>query len=456
MVFVPHTSADVEAMLKAIGVRTIDDLFDTVPIRSDDEAFSGLPRALPEMEAVAETKRLAAANRTTADYRSFLGAGAYEHFIPAAVDHVLRRGEFFTAYTPYQGEASQGTLQAIYEYQSMICALTGLEVANASLYDGASAAAEAVLLAVRQTNRRAVALPRALHPAYRAVIATYTRHLGVELVDLPSAGGVTDVASLEKFDTPSDLAAVVVAQPNAFGCIEPADAVARWAKERQALCIGVVNPLSLAVLEPPGRWGADIAAGEGQPLGIPLSFGGPYLGFMAVRKSLARRLPGRLVGRTVDRNGEEAFVLTLQTREQHIRRERATSNICTNQGLCALAATVYLSLLGKEGLRRVALLNLDRSHYLFERVTAIEGVEAAWEKPFFNEFVLRLPCSAETVVRAMKKRGFLAGWPLSRWSDNWNDRLLLVCATETKSKKDCDDYAESLAEVCATEHPEGN
>ena len=451
MVFTPHTPAEIQSMLKTIGVSAIDELFESVPVETDDDVFTGLPARQSELEVTAECRRLAALNRDTSHYRSFLGAGAYEHFIPAAIDHVLRRGEFFTAYTPYQAEASQGTLQAIYEYQSMICALTDLEIANASLYDGASAAAEAVILAVRQTRRSCVALPRGLHPAYRRVIETYTRHLDVELVELPFAEGATDSEGLERLDLPADLAAAVVAQPNAFGCIEPAEAIARWAHERGALCLAVVNPLSLGLLKPPGQWGADIAVGDGQPLGIPLSFGGPYVGFMSLRKSLVRRLPGRLAGRTVDRNGNEGFVLTLQTREQHIRRERATSNICTNQALCALAATVYLSLVGKEGLRRVALLNLDRSHYLFREATALDGIYATWERPFFNEFVLRLPCSAEAVAKRMKERGFLAGWPLSRWSDEWDERLLLVCATETKSQRDCDDYLQALAEICFVE-----
>jgi len=447
MVFTPHTSAEVEAMLKTIGADSIEALFEAIPRQEREADFSALPTARSEMDVAAECRRLAGQNRGVHHYRSFLGAGAYEHFTPAAVDHILRRGEFFTAYTPYQAEASQGTLQAIYEYQSMICALAALEVANASLYDGASAAAEAVILAVRQTERKRVAVARGLHPASRRVIETYTRYLGVELVELPFAEGVTDVDTLSQKGLQSNLAAVVVAQPNAFGCIEPVETIARASHQGGALCIAVVNPLSLGILKPPGEWGADIAVGDGQPLGIPLSFGGPYVGFMSLRKSLARRMPGRLVGRTLDRNGKSGFVLTLQTREQHIRRERATSNICTNQALCALAVTLYLSLVGKEGLRKVALLNLDRSHYLFERATAIEGISAAWKRPFFNEFVLRLPASAEGVVRRMRKRGFLAGWPLTRWSKKWDKNWLLVCATETKSKRDCDEYVNALGQA---------
>jgi glycine dehydrogenase subunit 1 len=452
MVFTPHTPAEIQSMLQTIGADSIEALFEAIPKQERNADFSALPPPQSEMEVAADCRHLAGRNRGVHHYRSFLGAGAYEHFIPAAVDHILRRGEFFTAYTPYQAEASQGTLQAIYEYQSMICALTGLEVANASLYDGASAAAEAVILAVRQTNRARVAVARGLHPAYRRVIATYTRHLNIELVDLPFTDGVTDdltdTTALDKAGLGSDVAAVVVAQPNALGCIEPVEAIAAAAHKSGALCIAVVNPLSLAALKPPGEWGADVAVGDGQPLGIPLSFGGPYVGFMSLRKGLARRMPGRLVGRTLDRQGRVGLVLTLQTREQHIRRERATSNICTNQALCALAVTVYLSLVGKEGLRKVALLNLDRSHYLFDTATKIASVSAAWKQPFFNEFVLRLPCAAEAVVERMKKQGFLAGWPLSRWSAEWDDRLLLVCATETKSKSDCDDYVKALAGAC--------
>jgi len=455
MVFAPHTPAEIESMLRTIGAGTLENLFEDIPAQERQADFSALPAARSEMEVAAECRRLAHSNLSVHHCRSFLGAGAYEHFIPTAVDTILRRGEFFTAYTPYQAEASQGTLQAIYEYQSMICALTGLDVANASLYDGASAAAEAVVLAMRQTGRTGVALPRGLHPAYHRVIETYTRHLGVEWVELPFAGGSTDGGALSRLSGKPDLAAVVVAHPNALGCLEPAEAIARWAHERGAVCIAVVNPISLAVLRPPGEWGADVAVGDGQPMGIPPSFGGPYVGFMSVRKALARRMPGRLVGRTLDRNGKVGLVLTLQTREQHIRRERATSNICSNEALCALAVTVYLSLVGKEGLRKVALLNLDRSHYLLDRLKSVEGVAAAWEQPFFNEFVVRLPCYADAVCRRMRERGFLAGWPLSRWSDEWDDRLLLVCATETKSKQDCDDYVQALAETCSAEQPGG-
>jgi glycine dehydrogenase subunit 1 len=452
MVFAPHTPAEIETMLKTIGADSIEALFEAIPKQERNADFSALPSARPEMDVADECRRLAGQNRGVRNYRSFLGAGAYEHFIPAAVDHILRRGEFFTAYTPYQAEASQGTLQAIYEYQSMICGLTGLEVANASLYDGASAAAEAVILATRHTGRSRVALARGLHPAYRRVIETYTRYLNIALVELPFTDGVTDnltdTTALDKAGLGSDVAAVVLSQPNAFGCIEPAEAVASAAHEHGALCIAVVNPLSLGMLKPPGEWGADIAVGDGQPLGVPLSFGGPYVGFMSLRKSLARRMPGRLVGRTLDRNGKVGFVLTLQTREQHIRRERATSNICSNEALCALAVTLYLSLVGKEGLRKVAVLNLDRSHYLFERATALDGISGAWDQPFFNEFVLRLPRSAESVIRRMKKQGFLAGWPLSRWSKKWDKRLLLVCATETKSQRDCDEYVQALEDAC--------
>jgi len=447
MVFSPHTAAEIQSMLQTIGAASIEELFQDIPRQERQADFSGLPSPQSEMEVAADCRRLANLNQGVHRCRSFLGAGAYEHFIPAVVDHVLRRGEFFTAYTPYQAEASQGTLQAIYEYQSMICALTGLEVANASLYDGASALAEAVILATRQTNRTGVALTAGLPPASRRVIETYTRYLGIELIEFPFADGVTDVKALAALKPPRDLAAVVVAHPNALGCLEPAGAIARWAHERGALCIAAVNPLSLGVLQPPGQWGADVAVGDGQPMGIPLSFGGPYVGFMSLRKTLARRMPGRLVGRTLDRNGELGLVLTLQTREQHIRRQRATSNICTNQALCALAVTVYLSLVGKEGFRKVALLNLDRSHYLLERATALDGVHAAYDQPFFNEFVLHLPGPAETVVRRMKGNGFLAGWPLSRWSDKWDKNLLLVCATETKSQRDCDDYVQALAEA---------
>jgi glycine dehydrogenase subunit 1 len=448
MVFTPHTAAEIESMLRTIGVGSVDELFAGVPDRVSYDAFTTLPEPHSELEAAAECRRLAARNCGTDRRRSFLGAGAYEHFIPAAVDQILLRGEFYTAYTPYQPEASQGTLRAIYEYQSMISLLTGLEVSNASLYDGASAVAEAVLMALRQKRRTTVALPRGLHPAYRAVIETYTQYLRVNFVEFPFADGVCNPAALDALDVGNDLAAAIVAQPNALGCIEPAEAIAAWAHDRGGLCIAVVNPLSLGVLKAPGDWGADIAVGEGQPLGIPLQFGGPYFGFMATRKALARNLPGRICGRTVDLHGREGYVLTLQTREQHIRREKATSNICTNQALLALAATVYLALLGKQGLREVGVLNLDRSHYLLDQVAGIKGVAAAWPRqPFFNEFVLRLPRPAEEVVAAMKQRDIIAGWPLARWSREWGEDALLVCATEVKTKRDCEEYASALREA---------
>ncbi|MCX8038479.1 MAG: aminomethyl-transferring glycine dehydrogenase subunit GcvPA [Candidatus Sumerlaeia bacterium] len=447
MVYTPHTPAEIQSMLQTIGAAAIEELFEAIP-RTDCQAdFSTLPAGKAEMDVWAECRRLAGLNRGVHRLRSFLGAGAYEHFIPAVVDHLLRRGEFFTAYTPYQAEASQGTLQAIYEYQSMICALTALEVANASLYDGASALAEAVVMAVRHTNRTCVALTTGLHPALRQVVQTYTRYLGVQFIELPFANGATDAAALDRIGLPGDLAAAIVQHPNSLGCLEPAEAIANWAHRRGGLCIGAVNPLSLGVLQPPGKWGADIAVGDGQPMGIPLSFGGPYVGFMALRKVLARRMPGRLVGCTLDRKGEKGLVLTLQTREQHIRREKATSNICTNQALCALAVTIYLALVGKTGFQKVAVLNLERSHYLAEKAAAVRGVRPAWSAPFFNEFVLELPCKAESVVRAMKEKGIVAGWPLARWSERWPKNLLLLCATETKSKADCDAYVEALAGV---------
>ncbi len=447
MVYTPHTPAEIQSMLQTIGAGAIEALFDAIPRGERPADFSALPTGSSEMEVWAECRRLAGLNRGVHRVRSFLGAGAYEHFIPAVVDHLLRRGEFFTAYTPYQAEASQGTLQAIYEYQSMICALTALEVANASLYDGASALAEGVVLALRHTNRACVALPAGLHPAWRQVVETYARYLGVQVIELPFADGVTEAAALDRIELPSELAAAVVQHPNSLGCLEPVEAIASWAHRLGGLCIAAVNPLSLGVLQPPGQWGADIAVGDGQPMGIPLSFGGPYVGFVSLRKSLARRMPGRLVGCTLDRKGEKGLVLTLQTREQHIRREKATSNICTNQALCALAVTIYLSLVGKSGFQKIAVLNLDRSHYLAEKVGAVKGVRLAWSAPFFNEFVLELPCEAERVVRAMKEKDIAAGWPLARWSERWAKNLLLVCATETKSQADCEAYVEALAGV---------
>jgi len=450
MPFIPHTHADTEAMLQAIGVDNVSELFDEIPAGLACGGLQGVPDALTELEVGRLMRRRAAEDEVA---MSFLGAGAYEHHIPAAVWELTTRGEFYSAYTPYQAEASQGTLQVIYEYQTMIASLTGLEVSNASLYDGASALAEAVLMAVRanrHSKSRRVLVPRSLHPHYSAVTRAITSSQGIELIELPydESTGRTDLQALDEYKD-ADITAVVIPQPNLFGILEDVDAMADWALDQGALGIAVANPISLGLLKPPGDWGREgvaIACGEGQPLGVPLSSGGPYFGFLTTREALVRQLPGRLVGRTLDRDGQPGFTLTLQAREQHIRRSRATSNICTNQGLLVTAATIYMSLLGPEGLRRVAAACHARAGALTKAAVTIDGVEPVFSGLGFHEVVLRLPVPASGVLGGLRERGILGGVPLGRWYPELGEAML-VCATETKTDEDIEEYAAALGEV---------
>lgn len=427
-------------MLAAIGVADVEDLFSDVPASVRLAEPPG-PKPLSEYEALRLLARRASSNHPAASaYQNFIGAGSYEHVIPAAVGSLASRGEFLTAYTPYQPEASQGTLQIIYEFQSMICALTGMQAANASMYDGATALAEAVLMAVRATERKQVVLPATLHPAWREVVETYTANQDVEFVTWGDAStAVLDPKSWP--EAANEPAALVIAQPNFYGWLEDAAALAAAAHKRGALAIAAVNPMSLAAIEPPAAWGADVAVGEVQPLGLPMNFGGPYAGFFATHRDHLRRMPGRIVGQTLDNEGRIAYVLTLQTREQHIRRERATSNICTNEGLCAAMSTFWMALVGREGFAQLGEVNLDRAGRLFDGLTKIRGVEPQADRPFFNEFTVRLPIAAETFCAAMRERGVLAGLPASRLGHPDAD-LLIVCATETKSDADIDAYIE--------------
>ena len=437
MAFIANTPEDTSAMLAAIGVADVEELFSDLPAAVRLAEPPG-PPPLSEYETLRLMQRLAARNNPAgAAYTSYLGAGAYDHFIPAAVQAIAQRGEILTAYTPYQPEASQGTLQIIYEFQSMIGALTGLEVSNASLYDGASALAEAVLMALRATERRQIVLPATLHPSYREVVESYVANLDVEIITWGCPGdGALDAADWPaRADAP---ACLVIPQPNFYGYLEDARELAEAVRSRGGLPIAVVNPMSLSVLAPPGAWGAEIAVGEAQPLGLPLNYGGPYAGFMAATRAQIRRMPGRIVGQTTDTEGRPGFVLTLQTREQHIRREKATSNICTNQGLCATMTTLWMALIGKEGFRHLGQLNLALAGRLFEGLTALPGVEALSDRPFFNEFALRLPIEAERFVGAMAARGILPGLPASRLGHP-DPRLIIVCATETKSAEEIDE-----------------
>lgn len=448
MPFIPHTEDDTRAMLAAIGVATIDDLFDEIPAGLRADQLAGMPPALSEVEVTRLMHERAARDGT---WLNFIGAGAYDHHIPAAVWQIATRGEFYSAYTPYQAEASQGTLQVLYEYQSMMASLTALDVSNASLYDGASALAEAVLMSVRaHKSSRRVLMPRTVHPAWRKVVRTLVRNQGIELLEIPydAAAGSTALEGLGRF-AGGDLAAAVIPQPNFFGVLEPVDELTDWAHAHGALAIAAVNPTALAILKPPGEWGergADIAVGDGQPLGAPLAGGGPYFGFMTCRKDLVRQMPGRIVGGTVDRDGRRGYVLTLQAREQHIRRAKATSNICTNQGLMATAATLYLALLGPAGLAGVARSCHANTLALLARLTRIRGVARAFGGAIFHEAVIRLPVPVAPVLGELRAQRILGGLDLGEDYPELGHALLL-CATETRTGDDIARYGAELERV---------
>jgi glycine dehydrogenase subunit 1 len=442
MPFIPHTEEDVQLMLSSIGVGGLDELFAEIPSNLRCEPPQLMP-ALGEME-ISRLMR----ERATADggMLGFLGAGAYEHHIPAAVWEITTRGEYYSAYTPYQAEASQGTLQVLYEYQSMIAGLTGMDLSNASLYDGASAAAEAVLMAVRCSRKKTarVGVPATVNPRTVQTLRSLIGQQGIELVEIDYSlqDGCIDPKSLDRY-VEQDLVALLIPQPNFFGLLEEVDALTDWAHAQGALVVAVVNPLALGLLKPPGEWGgagADIACGDGQPLGIPLSSGGPYFGFMACKQKWLRQMPGRIVGRTEDRDGTVGFVLTLQAREQHIRRSKATSNICTNQGLMTVAATIYLSLMGPTGLAQVATTCHNNSKELQEKLTAISGVDRLFDRPFFHEFVLKLDKPADIVLQKLFAVGIVGGLALDA------DKIL-VCATETKTSEDLECFVSALTDI---------
>lgn len=447
MPFIPHTEDDIREMLAAIKADKISDLFDEIPPELLIENLDGIPEAMSEMEVVRHMRARAARDGSP---MCFAGAGAYEHHIPAVVWDIATRGEYYSAYTPYQAEASQGTLQTIYEYQSMMVELTGMDVSNASLYDGASALAEASLMAVRG-NRRCkstrVLLAAGVNPVYQKVAGAIAGSQGL-LFERLSLDLETGVTSLDTLDTEEPPVAVVIQQPSFFGTFDRIDALTDWAHEKGAIVIAITNPTSLSVLKSPAKWGqegADIVCGEGQPLGIPLSSGGPYFGFMACKQALVRQMPGRIVGRTVDLDGKDGFTLTLQAREQHIRRSKATSNICTNQGLMVTAATIYLSLLGQEGLARVAIASQQNTVELVKALTAIEGVELAFAGPHFHEALLRFDRPVEPVLKALAAKNIVGGVAIEGMPELAN--TVLVCATETKTAADIRTYAQALAEI---------
>ena len=452
MPFIPHTEHDIAQMLARIGVDSIEDLFDEIPASLKIEGLPRVPAGENEMLVGRRMRALAARDGTPL---CFAGGGAYEHHIPAAIWEITTRGEFYSAYTPYQAEASQGTLQVIYEYQTMMANLTGMDVSNASMYDGASALAEAILMAVRshrKSKSNRVLVPRTLNPAWRRVLTTLLAPLSIDIVDLDydPETGTTPTAAVTAFDG-EDVTAVVVVQPNYFGALEAVDALTDAAHELGALVVAAANPMALAILEAPGNWGetgADIACGEGQPLGVPLSSGGPYFGFLCCKQEHVRQMPGRIVGRTVDLDGSQGFTLTLQAREQHIRRAKATSNICTNQGLLVTAATIYMAMLGPHGLEHVAAASHGNTQRLLERLESIEGVEPIFRGPRFHEVVLRLPRSAKSVIDRLAEEKIVAGVDLAPDFPELGNALL-VCATETKTDEDLDRFVSALAGALA-------
>ena len=443
--YIPHTDEDIRRMCSAIGVNSVEELLSPIPEEVRLSRELSLPEGLTEKELKELLTSISEENTSTARCSSFLGAGAYNHYIPSALTHLLLRAEFYTAYTPYQAEVSQGTLQAIFEYQTLICQLTAMDVSNASLYDGASALAEAVLMAQRITDKHRAVVCSSVHPEYRQTLRTYLSAQNSPLVEVPfcTERGITIPEAIERAVDEST-ACVVVQSPNFFGCIEELDAIAEITRSKNTLfVVCITEPLSLSILRPPGRFGADIVCGEAQSFGNPLGFGGPYLGFLATREEFLRQIPGRIVGQTTDKDHRRAFTLTLSTREQHIKRERATSNICTNESLSALACAIYLTLLGKEGLKRLGRINLSATEYLKEKLSAIDGIKVAFSSPTFNEFVITVK-DASAFLRALLKENIIGGLNLERFYPQLNGSIL-VTVTEMNTRTELDRYV-----ACAT------
>lgn len=444
MEYIPNTKEQREEMLKVIGVNCVEDLLKDIPNVLELKTELNLPRPLTELELKREISKLSRMNKHSGDMVHFLGGGAYDHYIPSAVSHLIFRSEFYTAYTPYQAEMSQGVLQSIYEFQTFISELTGMEVANASMYDGASALAEAAWMATRVTKRKQIVYASTIHPNYRDVLSTYFRGFPSSLISVPQVNGLMDIEASHSMIT-EKTAAVLVQTPNFFGCLEDISILAEKAHKVGALLVVMVDPLSLGILKSPGELGADIVVGEGQSLGNVLSFGGPYLGFFATRKQYVRQMPGRIVGQTKDSKGKRGFCLTLQTREQHIKRERSTSNICTNEALNALATTIHLALLGKEGVREVAYQSFQKAHYAQKKIGEIKGISIPYPIPFFKEFVVHLRSPVKGVLEKMEKKGFLIGPKMRPYGKNF-DGQLLICVTEKRSRDEIDGMVACLKE----------
>lgn len=442
MNYVPHTSEDRSEMLKTIGVSSIDELFSDVPSQVKLDRKLNLPPAMSEFQLMKYMSDLAGKNTTTDRMVSFLGAGVYDHYVPSVVKHIISRSEFYTSYTPYQAEVSQGMLQSIFEYQTLMCELTAMDISNASLYDGATAITEAAMMASRLTRKQEVIISQAVHPDYRRTLRTYAHNLELNVTEVPFKDGSTDIKAIR--DLVSDSTACVILQsPNFFGCIENMALAAEAAHEKKALFVACVDPISLGIIAPPGEYGADIAVGEAQGLGIPMGFGGPHLGFMTCRKEHMRQMPGRVAGETHDNQGRRGYLLTLQAREQHIRRDRATSNICSNQALCALAATVYLSWLGKQGIKEVAEQCVAKAHYACEKLSEIPGFERKHSAPFFKEFAVKTPVNPEKLCKGLLEANILGGLPLGRFYSGLSDSML-VAVTEKRTKEEIDALCRAL------------
>lgn len=440
--YIPNTDQDKKEMLSAIGVKSIDELFADIPDSVKLNRDLKLPKAMSEIETSKYMAGLADKNITVNDYTSFLGAGVYHHFIPSVVDHVISRSEFYTAYTPYQPEISQGELQAIFEFQSLVAELTGMAAANSSMYDGATSLAESAAMAAASTNRNKIIVSQAVHPEARAVLATYAKGQNLKVVEANIKDGITDLDELRGI-VDDDTAAVIVQYPNFFGIVESLDSIEKITHANNSLFIVSTNPMALPILKAPGEFNADVVVGDNQPMGIPPSYGGPHIGFFATNSKLIRRMPGRIVGQTVDGEGNRGFVLTLQAREQHIRREKASSNICSNQALAALASAVYMNAMGKQGIVEVAKQNLHKAHYAYKTLTSIKGVEPMFTDPFFNEFVIKLPKPVSEINSALLKEQIIGGYDLAKDYPAL-EGCMLVAVTEVITKEEIDSFAARL------------